>query len=75
MPMIKMSDYTLKLIRKQTQEGFKFACTAIRRADGLWDVPVDDQVAMKIAIERLPDETDDEVVSRLVRTATGALPD
>jgi hypothetical protein len=69
--MITVSDHTLQLIREQAQEGFTFACTAIRRADGLWDVPVDDQVAMKIATERLAMETDDDVVSRLVRAAIG----
>jgi hypothetical protein len=31
---------------------------------------VDDEVAMKIATERLPTETDDDVVSRLVRAAS-----
>ena len=75
MPMIKVSDHTLQLIRGQTREGYTFACASTRRADGLWDVPVDDEVAMKIATERLPTETDDAVVSRLVRTAIGTLPD
>ena len=75
MPMIKVSDHTLQLIREQTQEGYSFACTATRRADRLWNVPVDDEVAMKIATERLPNETDDDVVSRLVRRAIGTLPD
>lgn len=75
MPMIKVSDHTLQLIRDQTRSGFSFACTATRRADGQWDVPVDDEVAMKIATVRLPDETDDDVVSRLVRTAIGKRPD
>jgi len=75
MPMIKVSDHTLRLIREQTQEGFTFACTATRRTDGMWDVPVDDKVAMKIATERLPTETDDDVVSRLVRAAIGRLSD
>ena len=75
MPMIKVSEHTLQLIREQTHEGFSFACTATHRADGLWDVPIDDEVAMKIATERLRNETDDDVVSRLVRTAIGTLPD
>ena len=75
MPMIKLTDHTLKLIQEQTREGYTFACTARRRSDGLWDVPVDDEVAMKIAAARLPNETDDDVVSRLVRTAIGKRPD
>jgi hypothetical protein len=73
--MIKVSDHTLQLIREQAQEGFSFVCTATRRDDGLWDIPVDDEVAMKIATERLPTETDDDVVSRLVRAAVGKRPD
>jgi hypothetical protein len=75
MPMIRVSDHTLQLIRAQAQEGFTFACTATSRADGLWDVPVDDEVAMKIATARMPNETDDDVVSRLVRTAIAKRPD
>lgn len=75
MPMVKLSHDTLQLIREQTREGFTFACTASRRADGLWDVPVDDEVAIRIATERLPRETDDDVVSRLVRAASGRRPD
>ncbi len=74
MPLIKVSDYTLQLIREQTQEGFSFACTANLRADGLRDVPVDDEVATKIATERLPNVTDDDVVSRLVRMTIGPMP-
>ena len=75
MPMIKVSDHTMQLIREQTREGFNFTCTATRRADGLWNVTVDDEVVMKMATARLPNETDDEVVSRLVRMAIGKLPD
>lgn len=71
MPMIKVSGHTLQLIREQTLEGFNFVCTATRCADGLWSVPVDDEVAMRIASARLPSETDDDVVSRLVRMAIG----
>ena len=75
MPLIKVSDHTFQLIREQTKEGFGFVSTATRRADGLWDVPVDDEVATRIATERLPNETDDDVVSRLVRTSIGKRPD
>jgi hypothetical protein len=75
MPKIKVSGHTLQLIREQAQVGFHFACTATLRGDGFWDVPVDDEVAMKIATARLPGETDDDVVSRLVRAAIGKRPD
>ncbi|MBN9345487.1 MAG: hypothetical protein J0I48_04665 [Devosia sp.] len=59
----------------QTKEGFDFVSTAVRRVDRWWDVPVDDEVALRIAMERLPAETDDDVVSRLVRTAVGKRPE
>ncbi|MEO7223871.1 MAG: hypothetical protein ABIY37_15500 [Devosia sp.] len=75
MPMIKVSDHTLGLLREQAREGFNFVSTATRRADGLWNIPVDDDVAMKVAAERLANETDDEVVSRLVRMGIGTRPD
>ena len=38
-----------------------------RRADGLLDVTVDDEVAMKIATERLPKETDARTRLNVVR--------
>jgi hypothetical protein len=71
MPMIKVSDHTLQLIREQTQEGYSFVSTATRSADGQWTIPVDDDIAVRVATQRLLNETDDEVLSRLVRTAIG----
>jgi hypothetical protein len=71
MPMIKLTAKTMQLIRAQALAGFRFACTARELKDGSRNVPIDDEVAMTIATERLPGESDDDVVSRLVRNAIG----
>lgn len=71
MPMIRLKKETMDLIRTQTLPGFRFACTAKERDDGDWDLPVDDEVAYRIATERPPGENDDHVVSQLVRAPIG----
>ena len=47
---------------------------ARNRDDGTWDALVVDEVAYQVALE-LPGESDDDVVSRLVRAALGFRPD
>jgi hypothetical protein len=74
MPMVRLSNDTIQLLRQQTTPGFTFVRTAKRREDGDWDVPVDDEVAFEIAVERLPGESDDDCVARLVRAAIGKTP-
>jgi hypothetical protein len=74
MPLIKVSDHTIQLIPQQAREGFSVASTSTRQADGLWEVPVDDEVGSRITTERLPNETDDDVVSRLVGTSISKQP-
>ena len=75
MPMIRLKDETQRLLREQTLPGYAFVAAGSRRRDGDWDVPVDDEVALAIAEARLPGETDDDVVQRLVRKAIGRKPD
>ena len=75
MPTIRMTSETLQLIREQSSPGFRFVPTARRRPDDDWDLPVDDEVAYTIAMERVPGESDDDVVSRLVGAAAGRKPD
>ena len=75
MPTIRLTTDTMRLIRSQALPGFDFLSTARRRLDGDWDVPVDDDVAYRIALKRMPGETDDDVVSRPVRAAIGQQPD
>lgn len=71
MPTIRLTTVTMRLIRSQALPGFDFLRTARRRDDGDWDVPVDDEVTYTIATARLPGESDDDVVARLVRAAVG----
>ena len=71
MPTIRVTSETLQLIREQSTPGFRYTSTARRRPDGDWDLPVDDEIAYAIAMVRLPGESDDDVVSRLVRAAIG----
>ena len=48
--------------------------TATRLPYGCWTIPVDDEVFDRINAARLPGETDDDPVSRLLRTAIGKKP-
>lgn len=74
MPTLAVSAETLKLINEQVTPGYGARSTATRRSDGLWDLVVDDEVAAHIEAARLPGETDEDAVSRLVRAATGQRP-
>ena len=69
-----ISGDTLSLISEQHLPGYDFRNTAARREDGLFDVLVDHDVATTVDAVRLPRETDDEVVARLVRAAIGHKP-
>lgn len=72
MPIIRLSGNTRDLVLTQVLPGFTFACLAIKRDDGWFEVPVDDKVAMRIAVARSPGESDNDVVSRLGRAALGS---
>ena len=54
--------------------GYTIRQTAIRLPDGRWTIPVDDEVFDRIDAARLPGETDDDTVSRLLRTVIGKKP-
>jgi hypothetical protein len=74
MPTLVLTTHTHLLILDQSSPPMFPRSDAVRRSDGLWDVPVDDEVAAAIEAARLPGETDDQVVSRLVRSAIGSKP-
>ena len=74
MKIITVSDETKHLIDTQALPGYTIHRTAARLPDGRWTIPVDDEVFEHIDAARLPGETDDDVVSRLVRAATGKKP-
>ena len=74
MKIITVSDETKQLIDPQVQSGYDLRQTATRLPDGRWTIPVDDEVLEHIDVARLPGETDDDTVSRLLRAAIGKKP-
>ncbi|MBI4924111.1 MAG: hypothetical protein HY834_20440 [Devosia nanyangense] len=74
MKIITVSDETKRLIDVQALPGYTIRRTAARLPDGRWTIPVDDEVFDRIAAARLPGETDDDTVSRLLRAAIGKKP-
>ena len=74
MKIITVSDETKHLIDAQVQPGYTIRRTATRLPDGRWTIPVDDEVFDHIDAARLPGETDDDTVSRLLRAAIGKKP-
>ena len=74
MKIITVSDETTHLIDAQVQPGYDLRQTATRLPDGRWTIPVDDEVFNHVHAARLPGETDNDVVSRLLRLAIGKMP-
>ncbi len=71
MPTIRLTTETMTLLRGQMPPGFRFVCLATETDDGSWGVPVNDEVAFRIARKRLSTESDDQVVLRLVQAEIG----
>jgi len=74
MRVLILSEDTHRLILDQARPFMPARTDATLREDGLWEVPVDDEVAAAIDHARLQGESDDDVVSRLVRDAIGQRP-
>ena len=74
MRTFRVSDHTMDMLREQTRPGAIFVQNSIRSISGHWDMPVDPEVAEKLDAYRLPGETDDQLVSRVIREATGQKP-
>ena len=74
MKVIIVSDETKHLIDAQALPGYTIRRSATRLPDGRWTIPVDDEVFEHIDTVRLPGETDDDTVSRLLRLAIGGKP-
>lgn len=74
MRVLILSEESYRLILDQAWPHMLVRSDAVRRPDGLWDMPVDDEVAAAIDHARLHGESDDDVVSRLVRNAIGQHP-
>ena len=74
MKIITVSDETKRLIDAEALPGYAIRRTAARLPDGRWTIPVDDEVFDHIDVARLPNETDDNTVSRLLRAAIARKP-
>lgn len=74
MKIITVSDETKRLIDDQALSGYAIHQTATHLPHGQWAIPVDDEVFAHIDASRLPGETDDDTVSRLLRLAVGGKP-
>ena len=74
MRVLILTEESHRLILDQARPFVLVRSDAVRRPDGLWDVPVDDEVAAAIDHARLQGESDDDVVGRLVRDAIGQQP-
>jgi hypothetical protein len=69
-----ITENTDRLIHEQAEPVYGFRSTTIRLDDGRLALPVDDEVFAAIDHARLPGETDDDVVVRLVLAAIGRKP-
>lgn len=68
-PNLILSRPTLDGLRRHALPGSNFISTAEPRGDGLFNVAVGEDVAERIDQKRLPGESDDDVVRRLVEMA------
>ena len=67
MPMLKISNTTMRAVRAKRPPGYELAGTILRFDNGDWLVPVDDEAILRVAAERVRGESDDGVVARLLR--------
>ena len=74
MRVLILTKETHRLILNQARPPMLARSDAVQRSDGLREVPVDEEVAAAIEHARLQGDSDDDVVSRLVRDAIGQRP-
>ena len=65
MPIIRLSEATY--LRVAEISSADFISTGVKQPDGTWLVPIEDHVMANLAKLRLPGETDDDLVARLIR--------
>ena len=64
MPSIRVNDATYRAIAELSI--LPFRSTATRQPDNTWLLPVDPDVHAAIEAKRLPGESDDDVIQRLI---------
>ena len=69
MKTIKISETTYSAITEAAI--LPFRSTAKRMTDGGWLVPVEDDVHERLRDERLPGETDDDTIQRMIHVYFG----
>jgi hypothetical protein len=72
MPTIRLTNATYRDLADLAI--LPFASTGIRQLDGSWLLPLEDEIMERLQQRRLPGETDDMLVSRLVRAWRGQRP-
>jgi hypothetical protein len=72
MKTIKVSEETYRAIAEEAI--LPFRATGTRQPDGSWLVPIDDETWDRIQRERLPGESDDDTVMRVIRHYRGQQP-
>ena len=72
MPTIRLSDATYRDLADLAI--LPFASTGVRQPDGSWLVPLEDDTMERLQQQRLPGETDDDLVARVIRIYRGQRP-
>jgi hypothetical protein len=74
MPKVVITEETLGLIRENVSFGAVFRGMSEKRDDGMWEVPLSVHTWELLDERRLAGESDDDLVSRVVREAMGKKP-
>jgi hypothetical protein len=72
MPLIRMTDATYTALARLAIGTFR--PTGTRQADGTWLVPIDQDTWDRIHAMRLPGETDEDVIQRVIHQHLGRRP-
>lgn len=67
MKTMSMSDATYRAVAELATLPFRW--TGARQPDGSWLVPVEDDTYERLQQHRLPGESDDDLVQRLIRAS------
>lgn len=69
MKIVNMSDATYRAVAELATLPFRW--TGARQPDGSWLVPVEDETYDRLQRHRLPGESDDDLLQRLMRAWRG----
>lgn len=71
---LNISEATMDMIRKRTLPGHTFKQTAARLPDGRWEWEPQQEVLDLLNVQRLPGESDDDAIARILLAAAGRKP-